>query len=224
MSSLPSHHLPSWLTWALGSAQPPELLPRVGFTDGPSAEGRTDGALTVSEYHHAVDQREVRVFARFENGATAVIVAEASGRHVGSLGNLLATGRRFSTLVHVISVGSKQSVAIASGLPRALLVDGVRSLSRASTESARDQASDVLDCETDFTLWARAWSLPPRLAKVSALLICGMQPEFVAKSLGLTLKSTRTYIEALLLKAGVASRAELPLAALSASTYPVNPP
>jgi len=57
--------------------------------------------------------------------------------------------------------------------------------------------------------WTRQLKLPPRLARVAALLLTGAPDREIAKRLRITHESARTYSKLVLRRAGVSSRADL---------------
>jgi len=76
-------------------------------------------------------------------------------------------------------------------------------------------ALQVAPDEAAATPWARRWRLPPRYARVAALLLQGYSDKDIAGSLGLGLTSVRTYAKEVLALAGVCSRGELIRAAMA---------
>jgi DNA-binding CsgD family transcriptional regulator len=75
-------------------------------------------------------------------------------------------------------------------------------------------AFDVADEAAHLTPWAERWKLPPRYARVTALLLRGHADKEIAALTGLELLTVRTYVKRILAHTGVHSRAELIRAAL----------
>jgi len=187
--------------------------------------GLVGEALDVSDadYRRAVDQRHFRVVRRFctRELATAVVLLE--GRQVGTLGSIVPTGRTFSALAHVVVAlerGSAVSMVVESGLLGHLTSSGVRIVSSSRQGVARlertaaSERPDLLDGDAGATYWAKAWELPPRLARLAVLLMAGLSPRAIGARARLSLRSVRTYTETLFQRASVHSRSELAFAAL----------
>ena len=175
------------------------------------------------EYRAAVDQRGFRVVRRFctRELATAVVLLE--GRQVGTLGSIVPTGRTFSALAHVVVAlerGAAVSVVVESGLLGHLTSSGVRFVPSSRPGIARlerpaaSERPDLLAGDAGATYWARAWGLPPRLARLAVMLMAGLSPRAIGTRARLSLRSVRTYTETLFQRARVHSRSELVLAAL----------
>lgn len=185
--------------------------------------------ISGGEYRGAVDRRRMRVVRKFCTRRFASGVLVLQGRQIGTLGSIVPTGRAFSTLAHVLLVLEGSSVVrmvVESGLMSDLTASGVRVVPPSSdgvarlTRVAACERVDLLDGDAGATFWARAWGLPPRLSRLAVMLMAGLSPQAIAERAGLSLRSVRTYTEALFARAGVHSRNELALAALRAGRPP----
>lgn len=193
----------------------PPILPR------PMHDPAIPTEVTIAAYRRAVDHRHVSVLRCVASEHKQIGAVLLEGRHVGTLGTVVATGRSFSCLAHVCVEGDE--VVIESNLlasligiePHVLPADasGFRTI-RAATRS------DLLEGDPEATYWARAWNLSPYLARVAVLLIAGCSVSTIAHILGVTSKTARTYIERVLRNAGLGSVAALPLAALERGREP----
>ena len=213
-----------WLEWALGSGPRPTgaMTERDVFGPHPSVLGTYQPiSLSVEEYHHAVDNRKMRIVQRFGSAASELVLATATGRHVGAVGKVLPTGRWFSTFVHAQcrSNGTLLELGVQSALPLALAGLGVGILTPHAGSVHAIDPRQLLVGDLEATHWSRAWGLPPRLARVCALLITGERPRAISSALGISIRTVRTYTEQLFEMAGVTSRGELPMAALAASGF-----
>jgi hypothetical protein len=211
-----------FLEWVLGSGQCPcEGTPQreVLLGQARSLAGPVRSSLSVLEYHHAVDRRNVRVVQTFVAQGSRVILADVSGRHVGAVGEVLPTGRWFSTFVHAISrqCDTHLDFTVHSALSAALVSDGIEKLASPDGSLGARGTQGLLSGDVEATRWSRAWGLPRRLARLGLLLIAGEQLAAIGLALGISLKSVRTYTEQLFRLTGVTSRGQLPLAALMAA-------
>jgi DNA-binding CsgD family transcriptional regulator len=174
--------------------------------------------ISGAEYRRAVDRRVARVLRTFRVANFAAAVIELGGRHVGTLGSIVATGRAFSTLAHV-RIGFDgpvvSTMVVESGLVGCLTGAGARTVSGRASQRMKvvcepaAERTDLLTGDVSATYWARSWRLPPRLARLAVLLMAGVTPKVIAERLGLRLPSVRTYTERLLSRAGVHSHNEL---------------
>lgn len=181
------------------------------------------------DYRRAVDRRTIRALSSFQTRELAIAVVELAGRHVGTLGSIVPTGRAFSTMAHVsirYQSGSIVSLSVESGLVGHLTGSGVRvvpgrvpCLGGVVFEAAADR-TNLLEGDVADTYWARAWRLPPRLARLAVQLMAGISPKTISLRSGLSLRSVRTYTEELLARAKVHSRNELAIAALRVGSVP----
>jgi DNA-binding CsgD family transcriptional regulator/PAS domain-containing protein len=76
-------------------------------------------------------------------------------------------------------------------------------------------AFDVTIAAAHLAPWAERWKLPPRHARVAALLLRGLTDKEIAQRTQLAPSSVRTYVKEVFLRAGVHSRTELIRAALA---------
>jgi DNA-binding CsgD family transcriptional regulator len=172
------------------------------------------------EYGRAVDQRSFEIVRRFRTRDFAAAVVRLKGRQVGTLGSIVPTGRSFEALGHVLISEKPAGVIVQSGLAGHLTASGIRleSSSRSGvarvTHMAAAERGDLLDGDVSATYWARAWGLPLRLARLAVMLMASLSPQVIAERSRLSLRSVRTYTEALFARARVHSRSELALAAL----------
>ncbi len=206
--------LVAFLQWALGAANAPEATVK---TQVRFVNSRAVPILSPRLYHHAVDQREVRVLESFNRTDSQLVLATVRGRHVGSLGAVVPYGARFETFVHALALPT--GIEIHGSLPRALLSDGVASL-RIRTEPSslvRPSVHELLNAEVEATKWSRAWALPSHLARLCLFLMDGWRPPAIADALCLSNQTVKTYVERLFARTRISSRTELPLAALRAS-------
>lgn len=190
--------------------------------------GWMGGQIDRDEYRRAIDQRRFTVVKASRTGRQAVARVTVEGRQVGTLGSIVATGRRFSTFAHVsipCDPSEQKAITIYLWLGQVLTLSGVlvdrndeTGLKVCSTSAA--SRGDLLDGDPDATHWARRWHLPPRLSRLAVLLMAGITPKEVAERLQITVKSVRTYTERLFALAGVHSRNELANAVLRAGKYP----
>ena len=174
--------------------------------------------FSAGEYRRAIDRRVARVLRTFRVAGLATAVLEIGGRHVGTLGSIVPTGRAFSTLAHVRVVFDGPAVStmvVESGLVGCLTGSGARAVAgrrssrmKVVCERAAERA-DLLKGDVSETYWARSWRLPPRLARLAVLLMAGVSPRVIGERLGLRLRSVRTYTETLLSRAGIHSHNEL---------------
>lgn len=179
------------------------------------------GEITVAVYRHAVDRRNVSVVRCVSSEGKQIGAVLLEGRHVGTLGTVVPTGRAFSCLAHICS--QDDEVVIESSFLANLIGIDVHSLSPDASGFRTIKAatrSDLLAGEPEATYWARAWNLSPYLARVGVLLIAGCSVSTIAKALRITSKTARTYIERVLRNAGMGSVAALPLAALEQGRDP----
>jgi DNA-binding CsgD family transcriptional regulator len=184
--------------------------------------------ILMEDYRRAIDERSFAIVKAFQDERQATARITVKGRQVGTLGSIVATGRRFSTFAHVaipLDRSCKSPITINLWLAPVLafsarlLADGSQSRPTLSFLNAAAR-SDLLDGEIDATYWARRWRLPPRLARLAVLLMAGVTPKEVSGRLGITIKSARTYTEQLFVLAGVHSRNELARAALRDGDHP----
>lgn len=188
-------------------------------------------SVSAREYHGAVDRRRIDVVAQLGVPAEGPCVARIHGRQVGTLGTVIATGRSFSTLAHILvdaKAGSLTEVRLVCDFVSQLTGSGLRLISTNEGQRIRMldvRAADRVDLlagDPESTYWARTWRLAPRLARVALLLIAGLPPSEVARRLEISIKSARTYAELLFEKAGVSSRNELHAAILRAGRPPTG--
>jgi DNA-binding CsgD family transcriptional regulator len=182
-----------------------------------------------AEYRSAVDRRRVRVVRRISTPNFAQAVVWLEGRQVGSLGCIVPTGRAFSSFAHVIVTlerGAAVGLIVESGLIGALTGASVGVVASSAERGASvirtrpSERADLLNGDAVDTFWAKAWNLPPRLARLAVLLMAGLPLESIRVRTELSLRTVRTYTEALFARAGVHSRSELALAALRAGRAP----
>lgn len=182
--------------------------------------------ISYDEFQRAIDRRTLRRVRSLRERDVATAVVVLSGRQIGALGTIVPTGRTFSALAHVVVRldGSEvRGVVVEAGLVRELTACGVRMLMKAQPElsliTAAERA-DLLDGDASATHWARAWRLPPRLARLAVLLMAGLSPRAIAERARLSLHSVRSYTEELFARAGVHCRSELAPAALRDGSAP----
>ena len=184
--------------------------------------------ISDAEYRRATDRRTLRAVRSFQTGGITVAVCMLSGRHVGTLGSVIPTGRAFSTLAHVVVPATSargERLVVESALLGQLTASGVEFSPTSSQHSGRAWRSaaerpDLLEGDVSASYWARAWQLPPRLARLAVLLMAGIAPRSIGERLGLSIRSVRTYTEELLARAGLHSRNGLGPAALRDGAAP----
>jgi DNA-binding CsgD family transcriptional regulator len=181
------------------------------------------------EYRRATDRRTLHPVRAFQTGGVAVAVCVLSGRHVGTLASVIPTGRAFSTLAHVVVPAASAQGApfvVESALLGQLTASGVELSPAPSAHPGRlvwrfaEERGDLLEGHVAASYWARAWQLPPRLARLAVLLMAGISPRSIGERLGLSIRTVRTYTEELLARAGLHSRNELGPAALRDGAAP----
>ncbi len=177
--------------------------------------------LSVGRYRHVVDQRNLELLEVPDGTESTHLLGVLSGRQVGSLGRVVATGRSFSILVHVTLAPGGREVHVAGDLISSLTSQGQRLTAERPVlldfvSPRASERPDLLECEPEATHWARAWGLSPRLASLAVALMGGMTPAEIAAQFGISEKSVRTYTERLFERAGIHSRGQLRNAALLA--------
>lgn len=221
-----------FVQWAFGTSDDAGPFPEWAETEVhhmPVSRGTLGyGVATVADYRHAVDDRDVSVESHVRSPELSITTFAVSGRHVGTLGSAIPTGRRFSTfVVAVLSQNDSHSpsLQIQCGVLAELTQLGFQWSETAQTFepclSIAAQRNDLLDGQPEVTLWAKSWQLPRRLARLAVLLMAGVPIPRLAERLTLSVKSVRTYTEQLFERAGIRSRSELPLAALQAGKRPI---
>lgn len=71
-------------------------------------------------------------------------------------------------------------------------------------DSAADDPEGGLDAP-----WVARWKLPPRLARVTACLACGLTDKAIAARLGISYQTVRTYVKQVYQRTQLCSRAEI---------------
>jgi DNA-binding CsgD family transcriptional regulator len=185
--------------------------------------------ISDAEYRRATDQRTLHPVRSFQSGGVAVAVCVLAGRHVGTLGSVIPTGRAFSTLAHVVvpATGARGApIVVESALLGQLTASGVELSPTPGVHPGRvvwrlaAERRDLLEGHVSASYWARAWQLSPRLARLAVLLMAGISPRSIGERLGLSIRTVRTYTEELLARAGLHSRNELGPAALRDGAAP----
>jgi len=175
------------------------------------------------DYRRAVDQRGFEIVRRFGVRDFAAAVVRLKGRQVGTLGPIVPTGRSFVALGHVLVSRKRDApvdIVVQSDLIGHLTASGLRVIPSNEqgvarlTQIAAAERGDLLDGDVGATYWARTWGLPLRLARLAVLLMTSLSPLVISERSQLSLRSVRTYTEALFARAKVHSRSELVLAAL----------
>ena len=183
------------------------------------------------QFRRAVDRRALEPLRRFHTRNFAGALAILRGRQVGTLGSIVPTGRAFATLAHVMMSfegGRVRGITVESALVSELTGCAIRVRGdreprvRELVVPAAAERSDLLAGDVEATYWARAWRLPPRLARLAVLLMAGLSSSVISRRAGLSIRSVRTYTEDLLARAGLHSRNELALAALRDGSVPFD--